>query len=284
MTSRRILLACILGAVAWSVPGHAQRSAVPNFNGSWGHNGFGFRVPYITRTGDVVDGHNSAYLKPWTAEAVMRANFAERSGRLIPNTHTTCYPDSTPDVFALRELFIVQTPQKILLIFQDGQQTRHVYMNQPHSAHVTPSWYGESVGHWDGDTLVIDTVGISVNPQARVDRYGTPHTDALHIVERLRFIDGPAQENQPLGRGNLLADGVTVNPNAITGGPALNTLAKDSRTLELIFTVEDPGAFKKPWSVKLDYRAMTVGFEEEICPENNRDWHLLVPTADRPDF
>ena len=62
-------------------------------------------------------------------------------------------------------------------------------MNQPHPAHVTPSWYGDSVGHYEGDTLVIDTVGIKVGPFAMVDMYGTPHTEALHVVERYRLLD-----------------------------------------------------------------------------------------------
>ena len=49
---------------------------------------------------------------------------------------------------------------------------------------VTPAWYGDSVGHYEGDTLVIDTVGIKVGPFAMVDMYGTPHSAALHVVER----------------------------------------------------------------------------------------------------
>jgi len=54
---------------------------------------------------------------------------------------------------------------------------------------VTPSWYGDSVGHYEGDTLVIDTVGVKIGPFAMVDMYGTPHSPALHVVERYRLID-----------------------------------------------------------------------------------------------
>jgi hypothetical protein len=60
---------------------------------------------------------------------------------------------------------------------------------KPHPAHVTPSRYGDSVGHYEGDTLVIDTVGIKIGPFAMVDMFGTPHTEALHVVERYRLID-----------------------------------------------------------------------------------------------
>ena len=82
-------------------------------------------------------------------------------------------------------------------------------MNVPHSANPKPSWYGESVGHYEGDTLVVDTVGF--NDKTFVDSYRTPHTDKLHVVERFRLIDG----------GN---------------------------TLEVAFTVDDPGTFYQPWS------------------------------------
>jgi hypothetical protein len=65
-------------------------------------------------------------------------------------------------------------------------------LNQPHPAQVTPSWYGDSVGHHEGDTLVIDTVGIKVGRYSMVDWYGTPHTGALHVVERYRLLDSAA--------------------------------------------------------------------------------------------
>ena len=64
--------------------------------------------------------------------------------------------------------------------------------HQPHPAHVTPSWYGDSVGHYEGDTLVIDTVGVKSGPFAMVDMYGTPYAAALHVVERYRLLDNDA--------------------------------------------------------------------------------------------
>ena len=65
-------------------------------------------------------------------------------------------------------------------------------LNQPHPAHATPSWYGDSAGYYEGDTLVIDTVGIKVGRYSMVDWYGTPHTAALHVVERYRLLDSAA--------------------------------------------------------------------------------------------
>jgi hypothetical protein len=79
----------------------------------------------------------------------------------------------------------------------------------PHSANPKPSWYGESVGHYEGDTLVVDTIG--QNTKTFLDVYRTPHSEKLHVVERWRTIDG--------GNG-----------------------------LELKITVDDPDAFYQPWS------------------------------------
>ena len=104
---------------------------------------------------------------------------------------------------------------------------------------MASAWFGDSVGHYEGDTLVIDTVGM--NDKTATDRFGTPHTAAMHVVERYR-------------------------------------LKNDGKTLEDSFTVEDPGAFTTAWSGVLNYsRARVPKLEEEFCAENNRG--LAVPTA-----
>jgi hypothetical protein len=69
-----------------------------------------------------------------------------------------------------------------------GHRTRHVFMNVPHTNNPAPSWYGESVGHYEGDTLVVDTIG--QNDKTFVDGYRTPHTTQLHVVERFRVVKG----------------------------------------------------------------------------------------------
>ena len=60
-------------------------------------------------------------------------------------------------------------------------------MNVPHSKNPKPSWYGESVGHYEGDELVVDTIGL--NDKTFVDNYRTPHTDQIHVVERFKLIE-----------------------------------------------------------------------------------------------
>jgi hypothetical protein len=71
-----------------------------------------------------------------------------------------------------------------VMLFNEDHEFRYVRMNQPHPAQVTPSWHGDAVGRYEGDTLVIDTVGIkSDGPYAMVDLFGTPYTEKLHVVE-----------------------------------------------------------------------------------------------------
>lgn len=116
---------------------------------------------------------------------------------------------------------------------------------------MTPSWYGESVGHYEGeDTLVVDTIGLST--KTFVDNYRTPHTDQLHVVERFKLVDG-------------------------------------GKVLEVLIMVEDPGTFTMPWSAVQRYRRMQRGpMEEAICAENNVNPFSFevvpIPHADQPDF
>jgi hypothetical protein len=74
------------------------------------------------------------------------------------------------------------------MIYSGDQQIRHVYLDMPHSANPKASWYGESIGHYEGDTLVVDTIGL--NDKTFVDNYRTPHTEKLHVVERWTLLDG----------------------------------------------------------------------------------------------
>jgi hypothetical protein len=129
-------------------------------------------------------------------------------------------------------------------------QVRHVYMNVPHSADLKPSWFGESVGHYEGDGLVVDTIGLS--DRTFVDNYQTPHTTQLHVVERFHLVDG-------------------------------------GKTLEVNARIEDPGAFTTPWNAIQHYRRVEQGpLAEMACAENNGDhFHQelgAMPQADKPDF
>ena len=101
-----------------------------------------------------------------------------------------CWPTGVP-TYLLNPggpTYWVQTPREIVMIWQLDHQVRHVYLNVPHSADPKPSWYGELVGHFEGDILVVDTIG--QNTRTFVDNYRTPHSEKLHVVERYRMLDG----------------------------------------------------------------------------------------------
>jgi hypothetical protein len=151
-------------------------------------------------------------------------------------------------------------------------------MNQPHPARLTPSWHGDAVGHYEGDTLVVDTVGIKADRKfAMIDLFGTPYTDKLHVVERWRLADFDAVKGD-LERG--------AKENWRPGGPA-NPNYKD-KYLKVEFTIEDEGAFTTPWTATMVYLRDRLEWPEVACAENPsgfyHDKDAGVPRADKPDF
>src|SRR5262249_5198205 len=144
------------------------------------------------------DGYNNEYLKPWVVELLSRDDLVTASGKPIVTAHSVCYPEGVPYVFGGTQIEILQRPAEITMIFADPGQVRTIYMNRSHPEHVTPSWYGDSVGHFEGDTLVVDTVGIAAKPEAgSMAFFGTPHTDGLHLVERYRFLRPDEKSTAP---------------------------------------------------------------------------------------
>jgi hypothetical protein len=202
-------------------------------------------------------------LQPWARDELRKANERALSGRAAYTPKERCWPIGVPGflLYPVFPVYFLQTPKEVVMIWAEDHQVRHIYLNQQHSARMAPSWFGESIGRYEGDTLVVDTVGM--NTRTYVDNYRTPHTDKLHVVERFRMIDG----------GN---------------------------TMEAKVHVEDPGAFTTPWDAVQRYRRVDAsgdmkdarvprdGLEEMACAENNGD--ILnesiepIPTAEKPDF
>ncbi len=156
---------------------------VPNFSGLW-LRGLGRMgaVKNLSQRSDVVIGDwKDPVLQPWAAAIVKQHGDMEAAGFAAPETKQTCWPGSVPNMLSIpSQMEMLQTPGLVTILYSNDHQVRFIYMNQPHSPQVTPSWYGESVGHYDGDTLVVDTVGIDTKPMSLVDVFGTPHTAALH--------------------------------------------------------------------------------------------------------
>jgi hypothetical protein len=191
-------------------------------------------------------------LQPWARERLRKVNERSLSGQVVAIPKERCWPVGVPAFLLLpaTPVYFLQTPKQVSMVWMQNHQVRRVYLDVPHSANVTPSWYGESVGHYEGDALVVDTIGIS--DKSYVDNYQTPHTDQLHVVERFHLID-------------------------------------DGKTLEVNVHVEDPGAFTMPWNAIQRYRRTNGGpLSEVVCAENNDDHfqHGLepMPEADKPDF
>ena len=197
---------------------------------------------------------NNPNLKPWVVAELKKWNDKVlASGELGTTPRWSCLPGGVPgfSIFVVEAVYVVQSPKEVLLIYSGNREVRHVYMNVPHSKNPKLSWYGESVGHYDGDTLVVDTIGLS--PKAVVDNYHTPHTEKLHVVERYHLIDGGKQ-------------------------------------LEVNLNIEDPDTFYQPWQTKQTYtRTPNRPMIEQNCSENNDNvFHLPgwvgAPEAGKPDF
>ena len=273
-----------------------EGSAIPDFSGLWGRNGLNFELPLsgpgpvrnlMRRADGTMDGsrmvgdYANPILKPEAAEILKRKGEISLSGHLFPDPLNQCRPMPPPYVLAGQlGLQVLQERDQITLIYFDDHKVRRVRMNATHPAHVIPTWQGDAIGRYEGDTLVIDTVGMKVGPLAVVDRYGTPFSETLHVVERYRLIDGEAakeavargeKESARIGVAN--AEGVTIDPDYKGSG------------LQVQITVEDPGVFTMPWSALVTYRRALGEFPEFVCAESTFEYFsLALPTADRPDF
>src|ERR1700680_1412562 len=205
-TLAHVCLAGILLAAGLVAPAaRADNAAVPDFSGFWGRNAFdleavpGQMAPVINKqflpegTGDPqrpVANYDNPLLKPAAREIVRERSALSAAGRVFPDPSNQCAPFPVPFVFGMQlgvEMF--QSKDGILFLYNQDSQVRYVRLNANHPAHLTPSWKGDSVAHYEGDTLVIDTVGFKTGPVAVIDRYGTPFSPALHVVERYRLID-----------------------------------------------------------------------------------------------
>ena len=182
----------------------------------------------------------------WTAEgptmtAWEQARYEQTKPSNGPRTHNlqetddpvlkSCLPPGVPRIYLFNfPVQIVQIPGQVLMLFEYDHFVRRIYTDgRPHDSEQGPLWMGDSIGKWEGDTLVVDTTNF--NDKTFIDRVGRPHSDALHLVERMRRID----------------------PNS----------------LEIAFTIDDPKAYTKPWGAKLIFENKpTWKVLEQICEDN----------------
>jgi len=281
--------------------GRAMRgtASIPDFSGTWAHPYLtGFEPPAsgpgpvrnrsrrpdgVANFQQLVGDYTNPILQPWAAEVVRKHGEISLAGQGYPTPSNQCWPGGVPYVFWDFLLQIFQRPDHILMVYRQGHELRQVRMNASHPTQVMPSWYGDSVGHYEGDTLVIDTVGIKVGPFAMVDMYGTPHSPALHIVERYRLVDYDDAKDA-LERN--AKENSYISASAATGVVEVDPNYR-GKLLQLHFTVEDDGVFTKPWTATITYRPNLGPWSEVICAENIQ-WYpgknSAVPQSDKPDF
>jgi hypothetical protein len=203
--------------------GPAPRTAdgKPDLSGVW----------YAQRT---VDGGHPEPL-PW-AEALLKERAANNS-KDAPGAR--CLPRGITNAGALFPFKLVQTPSLLVMLFEDDIPShRQVFLDgRGHPQDPNPMWMGHSIGHWEADTLVVDSVGF--DDRSWLDNIGHPHTEKMHVIERFR--------------------------------------RPDMGHLEIEFTIDDPGAYAKPWKMKRASELDTnddVG--EYVCTENEKDAGHMV--------
>jgi hypothetical protein len=191
-------------------------------------------------------------LMPWVRDELRKRNEAVLAGKLVLTRPNRCWPSGVPAILlaTIQPMFFIQTPKQLRQMWQNDHYVRRIHLNEAHSVHPKPSWFGESIGHYEGDALMVDTIGL--NSKTYIDNFNTPHTDRLHVVERYQLTDA-------------------------------------GKALEVDLTVDDPGAFNLPWSAIQRFRRVQQGpMLESRCAENNIgyfDYEVEpIPQSDRPDF
>jgi hypothetical protein len=276
-------------------------SSIPNFSGLWAHEFIGFEPPSsghgpIRNLSRVPSGqadinrpagdYSDPILKPEAAAILKAHGEISLSGNNFQQPANVCGPQPMPYVLWQQEIQLVPSRDHLDIHYMSDHQVRHVRLNSQHPAHVTPSWSGDSVGQFEGGTLVIDTVGVKATPSSIADYIGTPQSEAVHVIERYSLIDYAAgldawkiaeKENVLLTADRPIADGIAIDPDY------------RGKALQLEFMVEDPNVTTMPWSARSTYRKASGEWLERVCAENTAALHHIVngpaiPTADKPDF
>ncbi len=290
-------------------------TSIPNFSGLWMHPAFPWFEPpasgpgpvtnrsrWPQRPGDasgsvavpplppgvegvsdydqLVGDYTNPILQPWAAEIVK--NFGELSlaGIVYGNPSNQCWP--MPMLFVYKQFMVqfIQRPDQVVIIYTaPSTDVRRVRLNDRHPEPLTPSWYGDSVGHYEGDTLVIDTVGVKTDrPYAMIDLFGTPYTKSLHVVERyrLREYDDVKDAIERNKKENWLMNGDVYSKHR-------------GKFLQAHLTIEDEGVFTTPWTATLTYVPGPGVLGEVVCAENVRQYYYDrtdtdVPRSAKPDF
>jgi hypothetical protein len=290
-------------------------TSIPNFSGVWMHPAFPWFEPPASGPGPVtnrsrwpqrpggasgsvavpplppgvegvsdydqlVGDYTNPILQPWAAEVVKKFGEQSLAGIVYGNPSNQCWP--MPMLFIYKQFMveIIQQPDEVLIIYTaPSTDVRRIRLNDRHPEPLTPSWYGDSVGHYEGDTLVIDTVGVKTDrPYAMIDLFGTPYTKSLHVVERyrLREYDDVKDAIERNKKENWLMNGDVYSNHR-------------GRFLQVHLTIEDEGVFTTPWTATLTYVPGPDVLAEVVCADNIHQYYYDrsdtdVPRTENPDF
>lgn len=284
-----------------------ELGSIPQLSGQWTHSNLNLEQPatgpkimtntLLNKDGTIDDNagrvtdYKSPLLTPLASGIVKAHGEYTMTGLSLPDPHNQCWPEAPPFAGSIQiEVMVVQRPGEVVLIYSNDQRIRHIPLNVAHSNPLVPTYSGDSVGHYEGDTLVVDTVGIKPTKWPVVDRYGTPHSDAMHVVERYKLIDGQASIDAMAAHRRIFTKAPIPKFDAYGGALDLNPTHKG---LQVTVTVEDPKMFTQPWTALVTYRPET-NWPEMVCadPPSLSNTTLLdvgaeprqIPVAQKADF
>ena len=282
-------IACLLCTLLVSAAQARDTSApAPDISGAWARSTFGFERPAsgpgpigrYENQPNVGGDFNNPILQPQAAAVVKKRSEILRSGVDYPNPSLNCWPMVSPYIFRVQEMQVLQNKDEVVFLFMQDHQVRRIRLNSVHPAKIMPSWQGDSIGHYEGDTLVVDTVGMKPGPDSVLDMYGSPFSDMLHVIERYRLVDyelaRAAQERNIRDAGPVATEQAAAVDETYHG-----------RALQIAFTVDDKKTFKTQWSAVVTWRR-AAGWVENVCAENTHEYYnggqTPIPQATKPDF
>jgi hypothetical protein len=197
-----------------------------NFEGVWFLQGYEYMLG--------PEGGIAPPLKPEYMKVLERRIRAKNAGKPEADASTQCLPHGMPRLMeSPYPIEIVQSADRLTFLHEVAHNVRRIYLNRQHPKNVPLTYLGDSVGHWEGDTLVVDTIGL--NDKTFIDDEGSSHSTQEHVIERYQKTEGGAK-------------------------------------LELTMTVEDPVTLEHSYSYKRVYHwRPDIRPQEYVCEENNRN-------------
>jgi hypothetical protein len=296
---RQVLLFSTIAVLMLTQPTFAADGASGMLEVRWGKNAFNFEgmpsgpqpLRNLNRLANgkanarqLVGDYRNPILTPEAAAVVKQKGELAIAGKGFPNAQDQCRPMAPPFALAMQLGFMMMLNKdgNITIVYDQNMNIRHIRMNGTHPDNLVPSSMGDSVGHWDGEVLVIDTVAIKTDAFTSVDRFGTPQSEAMHVVERYRLIDGALAKAQ--------IDKYETSEGTVGGGdrPAGYHPDTSLRGLQLDVTMDDPKVFTAPLTARVTYRRLISPWQESVCADNpvehyEGEW-IGLPKANHPDF